>query len=108
MPTKRPYTIYVIRLKNRVINDPRFRQRNAQYILKNPCVYVGMTYLSAEERYEQHKNGIHSARIVRNYHRDLMNSECRRTRPITQRRALKREAALAQNLRERGWGVWSN
>jgi hypothetical protein len=102
------WTLYVIRLKANVRTDRRFRERNPDLKLRRPCVYVGMTYLSAEERFEQHKTGIHSARIARRFGKHVMLSECRVTGPMSRQRAQKKEAALADGLGNRGFGVWCN
>jgi hypothetical protein len=52
--------------------------------------------------------GIHSARIVRSHGKHVRSRECRRLRTMTRARAERKEAAYAAQLRERGWGVWSN
>ena len=102
------WTLYVIDLKKNVIRDTRFAAANPEYISGKPCVYVGVTYLTADERFEQHMNGIHSARIVRNYGKHVRSRDCRILRAMTRARAEKKEAAYAARLRKRGWGVWSN
>jgi hypothetical protein len=101
------WTLYVIDLKKTVIRDQRFAAANPEYISGKPCVYVGVTYLTAEERFNQHMNGIHSARIVRNYGKRVRSRDSRRLRTMTRARAEKKEAAYAARLRKRGWGVWS-
>jgi hypothetical protein len=106
--SRRPYTIYVIKLKRNVLSNKKFMARNASYVDGKPCVYVGMTYLTCEERLAQHKAGIHSARIVYKFGKSCMKTLCRRTKAMSQRHALKREARLAATLCEKGWGVWSN
>jgi hypothetical protein len=107
-PAVSPYTIYVIRLKRTVLDDGRFIERNPEYVAGKPCVYVGMTYLTCDARLEQHKAGIHSARIVKKFGKSCIHRLCRRTKPISRRHGLKREAKLAASLKEKGWGVWSN
>lgn len=106
--TKQQYTIYVIRLKRTVLQDRRFISRNPDYIEGRPCVYVGVTYLLCDERFKQHKEGTHAARIARKFGKRCVDDLSRRTRPISRRHALSREATLAATLKKKGWGVWSN
>ncbi len=40
---------------------------NPQYDIGKPCVYVGMTGLSPDERFDKHKAGIRANRFVREY-----------------------------------------
>jgi len=103
------WTLYVIKLKRPVLKDRRFRERNdATYKRGKPCVYVGLTYLDAEERFKQHVDGVHSARIVRRFGKHLIKSAGSTLGAMTRASAEKKEAALAKQLRSRGWGVWSN
>ena len=41
------------------------RERNPNRRLDKPCLYVGYTVHTPEERFAQHKNGVHDAPIVR-------------------------------------------
>jgi hypothetical protein len=97
----------VVQLKEAVLKNRKFMHANPQYLHGKPRVYVGMTYLSAEERLEQHLKGVHAARIVRQFGDRLIKGECRLTKPISRNHALKREARRAADLRELGWAVWS-
>ena len=106
--TERGWTLYVINLRKSVLKRAAFRAANPSYIAGKPCVYVGVTYLTAAERFRQHMTGVHSARIVRGYGKGLRATECRILRSMTRARAEKKEAGLAARLRARGWGVWSN
>jgi len=102
------WTLYVIDLKKTVLRQHRFLAANPEYIPGKPCVYVGVTYLTANERFDQHMNGIHPARIVRDCGKHVRSRDCRTLRAMSRARAEKKEAAYAARLRERGWGVWSN
>ena len=108
MPVRRQWILYVIDLKKTVRRLNRFRAANPEYIPGKPCVYVGVTWLTAQQRFDQHKNGIHSARIVRAYGSHVRTRDCRILRIMTRARAEKKESAYAARLRKRGWGVWSN
>jgi hypothetical protein len=102
------WTLYVIDLKKTILRDRRFSAANPKYIAGKPCVYVGVTYLTAQQRFEQHISGIHSTHIVRNYGNHVRSRDCRCLRAMTRARPEKKEAAYAARLRERGWAVWSN
>jgi len=43
--------VYVIELDESVLQDPAFVRANPRYRAGQPCLYVGMTSLSPEERY---------------------------------------------------------
>jgi hypothetical protein len=102
------WTLYVIDLRKSVLLVPRFARANPAYELGRPCVYVGLTCRSAQERFNQHLVGIHDAPIARKYGRRVRERECRCLREMTRQRAEKKEAAYAERLRSLGWGVWSN
>jgi hypothetical protein len=102
------WTLYVIDLKKTVLRVARFRAANPEYVVGKPCVYVGVTYLTARERFEQHTNGIHPAPIAADYGKHVRTRDCKMLRAMTRARAEKKEAAYAASLRKRGWGVWSN
>ena len=102
------WTVYVIALKKTVLNDPRFREANPHWQDNPPCVYVGLTFRTADERFEQHKMGIHSARIVRKFGKHVRAKDCKCLRPMSRKTAEKHEAKHAQLFREKGFAVWSN
>jgi hypothetical protein len=106
--TEHGWTLYVIDLKKSALSRKQFQAANAGYITGKPCVYVGVTYLTAVERFEQHMNGIRSSRVVRSYGKRVRTTDCRQLRSMTRARAERKEAAYAARLRGRGWGVWSN
>lgn len=69
-------------------------------------VYVGQSYHSPEVRFQQHKNGIRASRIVRRHGRRLRpDLHGRRPRYSSREEALRAEAALAAELRRRGFRV---
>jgi len=98
-----PYCLYVIRLKEDVWNDRKFAARNPNRRIDKPCVYVGSTVRTPEERSEQHRNRYKSSRYAHQYHDGLhqrltSRQETYATRPEAQ----KAEAALAEKLRKKG------
>src|SRR5260221_719045 len=70
MPARRGklrYYVYVVALDDTVWNEARFRRANPEYRFERPCVYVGMTGLDPDLRFDRHKAGIQSNRYVRDY-----------------------------------------
>lgn len=63
--------------------------------------YVGMTGLTPEERFENHKNGIKAAGIVRRFGERLVPRLYEHLNPMTYERAKVMEGLLADSLRKR-------
>lgn len=55
-PEKR-FNVYVVRPDPEVLEHKRFRRANPDYLDGKPCVYVGMSALSPDERFENHLRG---------------------------------------------------
>ena len=68
--------------------------------------YVGMTGLSPEQRFENHKNGIKSATVVKRYGERLVPHLYEHLNPMPYRKAVEMEVALADSLRKRGYQVY--
>jgi hypothetical protein len=50
--------VYVVCLNDQVWNEGGFRKANPDYQLGKPFVYVGMTGLDPDRRFDKHKAGI--------------------------------------------------
>ena len=61
------YHVYVVELSDRVWNVAAFRRANPDYELGKPFVYVGMTGLDPDLRFDRHMHGIQANRFVREY-----------------------------------------
>ena len=62
------FNIHVIELSVDVWDrEERFREENRHFKGGKPCVYVGMTGKSPEERFAQHKKGYKASRYARKY-----------------------------------------
>src|SRR5438132_1123029 len=61
------YHVYVVELDDRVWNNARFRRCNPDYRLGMPLVYVGMTGLDPDLRFDRHKAGIQANAYVQEY-----------------------------------------
>ena len=98
------YYVYVVQLKRPIVQKRKFTRENPQHVQGRPCVYVGMTGLTPEERFENHRTGHRASRFVRRFgkrlRKDLIEG------PMSRSEAKQRERALADALRERGWAVW--
>src|SRR5690349_10908093 len=55
------HNVYVILLDAKVADHPSIRRLNPKRDPAKPCVYVGMTGLPVEHRFENHKHGYKSA-----------------------------------------------
>jgi hypothetical protein len=104
---KRGRRLYVITLHPAVLACDEFKRANPGYIDGMPCVYVGMTVHDPGDRYEQHKAGYRSSKFPRRYGielaQDLIEGFDEDKLPEQDR-----EAALADWLRDQGFGVWQN
>ena len=98
--------VYVVDLKRSVMQDGKFAGKNPQYIEGKPCVYVGMTGLTPEERFRNHMRGHRASKYVYRYGKRLR--EDLSERPISRAKAEERERELAAELRAKGWAVWQN
>jgi len=103
----RPRHIYVIVLRKGVLEDRRFKKKNLHYQGRRLCLYVGLSWLKPEERFQQHLDGVHPSRIVRRYGKRVLASRCKQITSLYET-ALKRERQHAQQLREEGYAVWQN
>jgi predicted GIY-YIG superfamily endonuclease len=80
--------------------------------LRNPkgdgkaAYYVGMTGLSPEERFQNHKAGRKAAGIVKRFGERLVPRLYQHLNPMPYQKALEMEAALADSLRKRGYVVY--
>lgn len=66
------YHVYVIELDDRVWNSAKFRRCNPEYVMGKPLVYVGMTGLDPDTRFDKHKAGIQANSYVTDYGLHLM------------------------------------
>ena len=100
------YHVYVIELSKDVLLENRFRKSNPDYIAGKPCVYVGMTGLDPDLRFDKHKAGIQFNRFARQYGLRLLPQLYEVYNPMPYDGACEMEVELAIGLREEGYGVW--
>ena len=98
--------VYVVELSKEVLHEGRFMKANPKYITGKPCVYVGMTGLDPDLRFDKHKAGIQSNRLVRQFGIRLLPELYEVYNPMPYDGARDMEVELAIGLREAGYGVW--
>ena len=106
MGRRHHHNVYVIALSLDVLYEPRFKGSNPDYITGKPCVYVGMTGLSCDLRFDKHKAGIQANRFAQEYGLRLMPELYAMYNPMPYQGAREMEVELAIALREAGYGVW--
>ena len=107
------YSVYVINLSHDVLDKHKFRKKNPLYVEGQPCVYVGSTACTPDERFQQHKHGYKHNRYAKDYGVELRqnddNNALTTGNPHTDRSAAEaREQDLTDTLRKKGWAVWSH
>jgi hypothetical protein len=99
------HSVYVVLLDPAAGRLRAVRATNPRRDPKKPCVYVGMTGLSPEERFENHKQGIQPASVVKRYGLRLMPELYAHLNPMPFEAAVQMEQDLAEDLRRAGYTV---
>jgi len=71
-----------------------------------PGYYVGMTGLTPEQRFDNHKRGVKAAAVVRTFGERLMPKLYAHLNPMPYAKAVEMEVWLADSLRKRGFQVF--
>jgi hypothetical protein len=100
------YHVYAVQLSDEVWNAARFRRANPGYQLGKPFVYVGMTGLDPDLRFDKHKAGIQANGFVRDYGLRLLPGLYQKYNPMPYEAARAMEVELGIALRAKGYGVW--
>ena len=99
------HNVYEVLLDSAVGKNRKVRAANPKRVVKKPCVYVGMTGLSPEERFANHKAGIKSAWAVSRYGLRLLPELYAHLNPMPFEAAAQMEMDLAEDLRRAGYTV---
>lgn len=99
------HNVYVILLSDRVLRERSILRLNPKRDPTKPCVYVGMTGLPVDHRFENHKNGYKAARLVRKYGVQLLPELFAHLNPMPFDAAVQMETELAEDLRIEGYTV---
>jgi hypothetical protein len=100
------YHVYVIELSKDVLQEGRFKKCNPGYLPGKPCIYVGMTGMDPDQRFDKHKAGLQSNRYVEKYGLRLLPELYELYNPLSYDAARDLEVELAIDFREAGYGVW--
>ena len=99
------HNVYVILLDPAVAKLRKVRAENPDRVPKKPSVYVGMTGLTPEERFANHKAGIKDAPLVKRYGIRLLPELYAHLNPMPFEAAAQMEVDLAEDLRRVGYTV---
>ncbi len=99
------HNVYVVLLKDAVTKHPSILRLNPKRDPLKPCVYVGMTGIPVDHRFENHRNGYKSAWVVRKYGVRLMPELYEHLNPMPFEAAVQMESELAEDLRAAGYTV---
>ena len=86
-------------LSRDVLYEGKFKRCNPDYIPGKPCVYVGMTGLDPDVRFDKHKAGIQSNRYVKQYGLRLLPDLYEAFNPMPYEEACDREVEVGIDLR---------
>jgi hypothetical protein len=99
------HNVYVVLLDDAVAKHASILRLNPNRDALKPCVYVGMTGIPVDHRFENHKNGYKSAWVVRKYGVRLMPELYEHLNPMPFAAAAQMEMELAEDLRTEGYTV---
>ena len=99
------HNVYVVLLDPAVGKLRRVREENPKPDPNKPCVYVGMSGLTPEERFANHKAGIKAASVVTRFGIRLLPELYEHLNPMPYEAAAKMEVDLAEDLRRAGYTV---
>lgn len=99
------HSVYVILLNEKVLEHPSIPRLNPDRDPAKPCIYVGMTGLPVDHRFENHKAGYKSAWVVRKYGVRLLPELYEHLNPMPYAAAAQMEIELAEELRAAGYTV---
>jgi len=103
--TKDHHNVYVVLLAPAVAKSRKVRLLNPKRDPKKPCVYVGLTGLTPEERFANHQQGIKSSLFVKRYGVRLLPELYAHLNPMPYEAAAQMERDLTEDLRREGYTV---
>jgi hypothetical protein len=106
MARRNHHHVYVVELSKDVLYEAKFRRCNPSYKDGKPCVYVGMTGLDPDVRFDKHKAGIQANSYVQQYGLRLIPDLYEAFNPMAYEQARDMEVEIGIDLREAGFGVW--
>ncbi len=95
--------VYVVELSKDVLLERKFRRCNPGYVDGKPCVYVGMTGLDPDVRFDKHMAGIQANAYVTRYGLRLLPDLFEGFNPMSYEDAQAREVEIGIDLRSAGF-----
>ena len=99
------HNVYVVLLNPDVGRHPKVLRQNPNRNPAKPCVYVGMTGLTVDQRFANHINGHKSSWVVERYRDRLLPELYEHLNPMPYDAAVQMEKDLAEDLRNEGYTV---
>ena len=99
------HNVYVVLLDSAVGKQRKVLAANPARMSGKPCVYVGMTGLTPEERFANHQRGIKDSWVVQRYGVRLLPELYAHLNPMPFDAAAQMEKDLAEDLRRAGYTV---
>ena len=103
--TEDHHYVYVVLLKSAAGKVRKVQRDNPNRDPGKPCVYVGMTGLTPEERFANHKRGIKASALVKRYGIRLLPEFYAHLNPMPYAAAAQMEKDLTEDLRRSGYTV---
>jgi hypothetical protein len=104
-PERFHHNVYVILLDPGVLKHRSILRLNPNRDPAKPCVYVGLTGLPVEHRFENHKHGYKASWVVKKYGLNLLPELYAHLNPMPFEAAAQMEQDLAEDLRAAGYTV---
>lgn len=99
------YYIYIVLLDEYVGTLPQMQRRNPRRKRSKPFVYVGLTPLRVDRRFDYRKAANKTEWRVQHYGVRLMPELYKHFNPMMPEKALQAARKLADHLRAKGFGV---
>jgi len=108
MASKPRCRVYVVELDRGVLAERKFLRENPRRDPEKPCLYVGSTCVTLEERFRNHQRGYKANPFVYRYGVRLRPEFYQHYPALSRDEAELSERELALELRAKGYGVWFN
>jgi hypothetical protein len=99
------HNVYVVLLDQAIKKLRKVQLANPDCDPTKPCVYVGMSGLTPEERFLNHKRGIKCSSLVKRYGIRLLPQLYAHLNPLPYEAAAQMEKDLTEDLRRAGYTV---
>ena len=99
------HSVYIVLLRDDILKFRWVVRKNPARDPMKPAVYVGMTGLPVDHRFQNHLNGYKSAKVVQKYGVRLLPELFEHLNPMPFDAAAQMEKELAEDLRAEGYAV---